>query len=107
MTDNEIIKALECCVKAPYCSEKTDCPYKGIDEFAMGVIKRQDAKIERLKGIIDRQSDVISEQKEKIERIYAEAVKEFAERLCKDRVSNDPVVIAVKVELETAGAESG
>lgn len=30
----------------------------------------------------------------------AEAYKEFAERLCEDRVSNDPVVIAAKVELK-------
>lgn len=37
-----------------------------------------------------------------------EAVKEFAERLCADRVSNDPVVIAVKVELkEMVGADGG
>lgn len=33
-------------------------------------------------------------------KLRAEAVKEFAERLCEDRVSNDPVVIAVKVELK-------
>jgi hypothetical protein len=32
-----------------------------------------------------------------------EAVKEFAERLCADRVSNDPVVIAVKAELKEMG----
>ena len=32
--------------------------------------------------------------------IKAEAVKEFAESLCKDRVSNDPVVIAVQIELK-------
>lgn len=31
---------------------------------------------------------------------YEAGVKEFAERLCEGRVSNDPVVIAVKVELE-------
>lgn len=30
----------------------------------------------------------------------SEAIKEFAERLCEDRVSNDPVVIAVKAELK-------
>ncbi len=35
--------------------------------------------------------------------IRVEAVKEFAERLCEGRVSNDPVVIAVKVELEMVG----
>ena len=36
----------------------------------------------------------------------AEAVKEFAERLCEDRLPNDPVVIAVNVELkEMVGEE--
>ena len=34
------------------------------------------------------------------EQLKAEAYKEFAERLCEDRLSNDPVVIAVKVELK-------
>lgn len=34
-----------------------------------------------------------------IESIKTEAYKEFADRLCEGRVSNDPVVIAVKVEL--------
>lgn len=38
------------------------------------------------------------------EEAKAEAIKEFAERLCEGRVSNDPVVIAVKCELkEKAG----
>lgn len=32
--------------------------------------------------------------------VHTEAIKEFAKRLCKDRVSNDPVVIAVKCELK-------
>ena len=35
--------------------------------------------------------------------LKSEAIKEFAERLCEGRVSNDPVVIAVKVELEMVG----
>lgn len=55
-------------------------------------------------------SRVITKWKERYKRlviqeedIKSEAFKEFAERLCKDRVSNDPVVIAVKVELEMAG----
>jgi len=30
----------------------------------------------------------------------SEAIKDFAERLCKGRVSNDPVVIAVRAELK-------
>lgn len=31
---------------------------------------------------------------------YEAGVKEFAERLCEGRVSNDPVVIVVNVELK-------
>ena len=34
------------------------------------------------------------------ERAYKKGVKDLAERLCEGRVSNDPVVIAVKVELQ-------
>ena len=37
---------------------------------------------------------------EAIASVKSEAYRDFAERLCKDRVSNDPVVIAVKVELK-------
>lgn len=32
--------------------------------------------------------------------IKSEAIKEFAERLCKGRVENDPIVIATKAELD-------
>ena len=35
-----------------------------------------------------------------IKEIKSEAIKEFAERLCKRRVENDPVVIAAKAELD-------
>ena len=37
--------------------------------------------------------------------LKAEAYKEFAERLCEGRVSNDPVVIAAKVELTEMESE--
>ena len=35
-----------------------------------------------------------------IKEIKSEAIKEFAARLCKGRVENDSVVIAVKAELK-------
>ena len=42
------------------------------------------------------------------DNIRKKAIKDFAERLCADRVSNDPVVITVKSELkEMVGAEDG
>ena len=84
MTDNDIIKALECCGKYNvthqdrYCN---DCAFKGrgrcsawlIDNI-IGLINRQQAEIERLKI-----------EKDNLIRTYAEcqaeAVKEFAEKL--------------------------
>lgn len=45
-------------------------------------------------------------QHEKV-KLKNEAIKEFAERLCEGRVSNDPVVIAVKVELEEMTEDKG
>ena len=42
-----------------------------------------------------------------IEAIKSEAVKEFAERLCVCRVSNDPVVIVVKAELKEMVVDDG
>ena len=43
------------------------------------LINRQKADIEKQNDLIRRQSDVISEQKEKIERMYVDAVEEFAD----------------------------
>jgi len=76
-------------------------------------INRQKAEIERLKEFINSggtnlknmfrnaKIEPIGEIHFKTEKdVKAEATKEFAERLCKDRVSNDPVVIAVKCELK-------
>lgn len=65
--------------------------------------KSQQAEIERLEIKIEGVQEANAILREHIRK----AVKEFAERLCEDRVSNDPVVIAVKVELEMVGAESG
>ena len=39
-------------------------------------------------------------------KIKSEAIKEFAERLCKRKVENDPVVIAAKAELKEMEAEN-
>lgn len=51
-----------------------------------------------------RRKDNKMDERDAIEQAYKNGyeagVREFAERLCEGRVSNDPVVIAVKVELE-------
>ena len=114
MTDDEIIEGLECCctVNGVGCKE---CPQyelhsamciKNIMNKALDLINRQRAEIENLRAIIDAELDTIHDLGDDYERaIEAEgmhikkAIKEFAERLCEGRVSNDPVVITVRAEL--------
>ena len=134
MTDNEIIKALECCVKTEFISDCAKCEMFAFDckdiliENALDLINRQKAEIERLqmdnkqlqsdvinanqnwdhiKGLWECEKEKVDSAKQKVicackmlKTAKSEAIKEFAERLCDGRVSNDPVVIAVKVELE-------
>ena len=155
MTDNEIIKALECCPKAemtvdckalgcPVYQKKgcgyvlncdlnstTDAIIEGLSKDALDLINRQKAEIERLKkhlgeahykleyllceatgGLLSKHTynadTMITYAHNYVlkcsDEAQAEAVKEFAERLCEGKLSNDPVVIAVKCELkEMAG----
>ena len=98
MTDNDIIKALECCSVHPMKCKK--CPYKGNEcctnahrKDALDLINRQNAEIERLKNtpfcrvIIDEEkirelvNEKVQEYELDIKAIKAEAIKEFAERL--------------------------
>lgn len=92
MTDNEIIKALECCNTNGGC---TDCPLfeiKGrncivqLDIYAFDLIKRQQAEIERLKEMnaglaLDLLYGVVNKDPELRKEIVAVAITEFAERL--------------------------
>ena len=80
MTDNEIIKALECCIKNT-CNE---CPfYKNwithrcgeLRNLALDLINRQKAEMERLNKEIDRLSQCVMYHEGQI----AEAIEEFAE----------------------------
>lgn len=81
MTDNEIIKALECCVKIENPCKK--CPLDGkcisdddtniLHQYALDIINRLKAEIERLR---DNLKCVLSERAD-----YSEAIKEFAKRL--------------------------
>jgi hypothetical protein len=95
LTDNEIIKALECCKttlsEIGACKE---CPlYQGeghtcittLSKNALDLIKCQKAEIEDLKKVIEtmtnEQLQFGFEAESKIEQAKAEAIKEFAERL--------------------------
>ena len=109
-TDDDVIKALECCV-ADGCPDCDECPFNkcccdGTNKMlnnALSLINRQKAEIERLIACIDSASAFLEEQhkrrtqehkvqmemldqiKEQIPlalaRAKAEAIKEFAERL--------------------------
>ena len=94
MTDEQIIKALECCVKVRNCGE---CPAKDepvskclitVCEKAAGIIKCQKAEIEDLKsqmewltGYNGNLLDANTALSGEIEICKSEAIKEFAERL--------------------------
>ena len=82
------------------------------DEIAEKIIREQADRIFNLQSENGRLTDrnfELSEKGEKAVIAYIaaknEAVKEFAEKLCEGRVSNDPVVIAVNVELKMIGGE--
>lgn len=98
MTDNEIIKALECCIKDPNCEK---CPAKDEDCFinrpqiALDIINRQKAEIERLKECpkciyeYDGKTTEYCVQGpcsnfKTVEQIKSEAYKEFAKKLKKE-----------------------
>lgn len=104
MRDEDNINALErCkgyltddCTKCSYVEKYPRC-YNFLKKYIIDLINRQQAEIERLQQNIDGLNIV---SKNHIKCIQSEAIKEFAARLCKGRVSNDLVVIAVQVELK-------
>ena len=97
MTDEQIIKALECCStnacsQCPAYDENVECDSEGIIKRALGLINRQTAEIESLKQIIDEEDKEILKLQKRIifwredlnyqrEKIKSEAIKEFAEQL--------------------------
>ena len=99
MTDNEIIKALECCQKVkgyrhiPICNdcpmEETRCAIE-LPKNALALINRQKAEIEfHRKTIAQNAQTALNVTLDEIQKARAEAVKEFAERL-KDRTGYIP-----------------
>lgn len=113
MTDNEIIKVLECCGKEYSCEKcalntwldkKRDC-IGAILVNALDLINRQKTEIERLKDLITYQKQEIKEKEQKYNQVVddmfgliettrneiaeskSEAIKEFIDEL-KNRVVN-------------------
>lgn len=83
MTDNEIIKALECCMSDnPPC---TTCKYDGdtitVDECMGELMKDALDLINRQKANAEGLTNAVKYLNEQLSSARAEAVKEFAERL--------------------------
>lgn len=96
MTDNEIIKALECCID--YECRCVECPYFGIasDDVSCGkehgidmldLINRQKAEIERLQNDYLSMQSTLAKMSTGVEQAKVEAIKEFAERLKEKKCS--------------------
>ena len=83
MTDNEIIKALECCIKGNHC--RSDCHYDSEDDSciectsklakaSLDLINRQQAEIERLKS----DNDILSKNLHNLcKELEAEKIRNF------------------------------
>ena len=110
MTDNEIIKALECCIpnnmeKCLVCPFHRECIKEDknyLAEYALDLINRQKAEIERLtvpKELIDDDfCGVVCEfAEELIKKAKAEAIKEFAERLKEKERPTFPLAMVIDV----------
>ena len=108
MTDNEIMKALECCTKTEFISDCAKCEMFAFDckdiliENALDLINRQKAEVERLEdkifvlendlekaenlsdalgNDIDIKLNYIYDLEEKIETVESEAIKECLEKV--------------------------
>lgn len=92
MTDNEIIKALECCNRLANQTSCDDCPYQFSDEKcsskliddALDLISRQKAEISVKTKLLNKAVDEIEKlQPYKLHygNMKAEIVKEFKDRL--------------------------
>ena len=83
-TDDEIVRALECCladrVICDKCPIQRECESNPFDatlaRYSLDLINRQKAEIERLK-----EADAIYEETTGLKLARTEAIKEFAERL--------------------------
>lgn len=90
MTDNEIIKALECCVKGCNSEGCDDCPlYEEVEDceieipiIALNLINRQKAEIKELrkngKIYLNVDENFAKECEYEIKKAKPEAVREFA-----------------------------
>ena len=108
MTDNEIIKALECCSRENCFS----CPYRGkchqgnpMITDSLNLITRQQLEIEKLNKEIQITKDAYTMLQTKIEIIKSEAVKEFADEFERRCIKGGIYPAFVKRQLENVKKE--
>ena len=116
LTDNEIIKALECCrdngVSNTYCD---DCAYSVYEDCGarqakdtLDLIKRQKAEIERLQAMVEREREKYERTMTGLKAVleeradHSEAIKEFAERL---RNATMPITLGGKYKYDVITKE--
>lgn len=107
MTDNEIIKALECCKRPANQTSCDDCPYqfsnekcssKLIDD-ALDLINRQKAEIERLNIVKKEYQELYDELKTENEKLKS-SIKEVNEHLSEgDFVNGIALIIRLVKEM--------
>ena len=73
---------------------------KQLKEILSETEAKYQKEITRLDALLVCKNKVIRNLEKSFENAYDGAIKEFAERLCEGRLSNDPIVIAVKCELK-------
>ena len=100
MTDNEIIKALECCcedgdgctgcprLNAEFGATITSCS-AGLATNALSLINRQKAEIKRLTRMYLTLCESLDKAENQISTAQAEAIKEFAERLKEKNIMSE------------------
>lgn len=88
--------------EAELTAEKLDGAINA-QETLQKALAEKTAEILRLETSNKNKLNLIHDLRSHLNDAHSAAIKKFAERLCEGRVSNDPVVIAVKVELEMAG----
>lgn len=88
MTDNEIIKALECCAdeyihSCDYCPFEKECNGDNLNlvKYALDLINRQKAEIEKLQTDNSSMQSTLAKMSMGVEQAKVNAIKEFAERL--------------------------
>lgn len=106
MTDNDIVKALDCCCSHPTCRACFKCPLEfedacrnNLQKYSLDLINRQAAEIKQKDTEIDiliRKKHTLRDEVEELQKrivfwredldyrpkeIRAEAIKDFAERL--------------------------